>query len=258
MCGERRNITSPVKRVGSGNVIGEFFGDGSPRVLALHGWGRSHIDFAGVLEGFDGLAIDLPGFGASPEPETAGGAGEYADWIASVLDELDPPVVTIGHSFGGRVALLLAARFPDKVGALVLTGVPLLRLDSRMPKKPALRFRLLRKMNEIGVVSDEQMERVRRRYGSDDYRAARGVMREVLVKVVNESYEKDIEQVRCPVELVWGGNDSTVPVVVAESAMNLFANARLTVVDNCGHETLTGARDQLQSALARQLAALDR
>ncbi|MGD2061719.1 MAG: alpha/beta hydrolase, partial [Acidimicrobiia bacterium] len=113
-----------------GALFAEAFGSGTPEVLALHGWGRRGSDFATTLHGLDAIAPDLPGFGASPAPEAVIGADSYADIVAKILDSFDRPPVLVGHSFGGRVAVCLAAKHPRLVGDLVLTGVPLIRLET--------------------------------------------------------------------------------------------------------------------------------
>jgi pimeloyl-ACP methyl ester carboxylesterase len=78
--------------------------------LALHGWGRDHHDFDAVLAGVDALALDLPGHGVAPEPPAPWSTSEYAQWVLPVLDDLrQGPVVVVGHSFGARVAVQMAA-----------------------------------------------------------------------------------------------------------------------------------------------------
>ena len=57
-----------LRALADGALFAEAYGDGSPRVLALHGWGRRGNDFAASLAEFDALAVDLPGFGATPAP----------------------------------------------------------------------------------------------------------------------------------------------------------------------------------------------
>lgn len=199
----------------------QLFGDvrgTSPRVLALHGWGRDRTDFADVLGGIDAIAIDLPGFGASPPPPQAWGAREYAEAVSPVLDSFTDPPVVIGHSFGGRVAVCLAAVRP--VRGLVLAGVPLLR---RAPAaRPAPAYRLVRWANRLGLVGDERLERARRRYGSEDYRAASGVMRGVLVRVVGETYEDELAALRAPVRFVWGRDDTAAGAWIVEEARKLL------------------------------------
>lgn len=245
-----------MKAFGPDGIIGEQYGDARPRILALHGWGRTHRDFAALLEGFDAIALDLPGFGSTPTPEEAISAAGYALKIAPVLDELELPAVLIGHSFGGRAAVALAARNPEKVGALVLTGVPLLRLDEGGRSRTALGYRLLRTAHRLGLVKDDLMERARQRYGSADYKAASGIMREILVKAVNETYEDEMRAVKCPVELVWGEFDTAAPPAVGQGALEYFENAKLTVVEGCDHYTPANAPEALREALRRQLQGL--
>jgi pimeloyl-ACP methyl ester carboxylesterase len=170
-----------------GRLWGERYGSGRPWVLALHGWARDHRDFAGVLGGFDAVAVDLPGFGASPEPPGPWSTSEYASLLGAVLDECfgEGPVVVAGHSFGARVAVRLAA--DPRVVALVLVGAPLALPPGKLPGQPPLAYRLVRKLWRWGLVSGARMEAARVRYGSEDYAKASPIMRGVLVKAVAET-----------------------------------------------------------------------
>lgn len=231
-----------------GRAFAERHGTGTPTVIALHGWGRDRSDFAGVLAGTDALALDQPGFGATPEPPTAWSTADYADWLAEIITANGgPPPTVVGHSFGGRVAVQAAARHPDLIGSLVLTGVPLYRTEST--GKPALSYRLLRWANARGLVSDERMEAERRKRGSADYRNASGVMREVMVKAVNESYDDQVAAIRVPTRLVWGAADTAAPVWMAEKAHAAIPDSTLTVVDGSAHLIDAGLTAALQAAI---------
>ncbi len=232
-----------------GRLFARTFGADAPRIVGLHGWGRSAADLDGVLTGLDALAVDLPGFGASPPPEEPWGAADYAAALDPVFDTLEAPPVILGHSFGGRVAVAVAARRP--VAGLVLAGTPLLRL--RPPAPASRRYRLLRAAHRRGLVSDVRMEALRRRSGSADYRAATGVMRDVLVRVVTETYESELARLTCPVRLVWGGEDREVPVEVAERARRILSDAgvaaTLTVIEGVGHHVPLERPSALRAAL---------
>jgi pimeloyl-ACP methyl ester carboxylesterase len=234
-----------------GRIFGERSG-ASPRVLALHGWARDHRDWSGVLKGVDALLLDLPGFGASPAPAEAWGSYEYAEALRPVLDELVAPAVVVGHSFGGRVALQLAALAPDRVGGLVLSGVPL--GPRRSGRRPRLAFRVLKGLHRAGIVDDKRMEASRQRYGSDDYRRAEGVMRAVLVKTIAVDYGDLLGRISCPVELVWGTDDTAAPVEGARAAASKLRRAKLTELDG-DHFACFSCPDELRAAVERVLAA---
>ncbi|MGA7271786.1 MAG: alpha/beta hydrolase [Acidimicrobiia bacterium] len=228
----------PLISIADGALFAHRYGAGPPRILALHGWGRRGSDFAPVLEGLDALALDLPGFGASPPPDVVLGAHGYAEMMAPALELFDRPPLIVGHSFGGRVAVALEADHPGSSAALVLAGVPLLRgVNGR--KRPALAYRAIRAAHRLGLVSDERLERERQRHGSADYRAVGGIMRDVLVKVVNESYEEELARLEVRVYMVWGEDDPEVPVSVARRAVDLINEgggyARLEVLAGVGH-----------------------
>ena len=232
-----------------GALFAEVYGDGSPDVLALHGWGRRGNDFSAALDGLSAIAPDLPGFGASPVPGEVIGADAYGDIVAEILDSFDRPPVLVGHSFGGRVAVCLAAKHPELVGPLILTGVPLIKLQTG--RRPPLSYRLVRWLNSVGLVSDERMERERKSRGSADYRAASGVMRDILVKVVNESYEGQLSRLQGPVHLLWGADDREVPVSVAEAAGALLSDSTLEVLAGVGHLVPVQAPGALRLAIDR-------
>lgn len=220
-------------------------------MLALHGWRRDHRDFDAVLTGgsLAAVALDLPGFGSTPAPESAWGSVEYAEVVSAVLDEMQPRVIVVGHSFGGRVAVRLAASYPERVGGLVLTAAPLHR--SRDAARPRMRLRWARQLARTGLIRAEKLEALRQRYGSEDYRAATGVMRAVLVRTLREDYSDSLRGIRCPVELVWGDDDSEVPVAVARQLAHELPVSNLVVCPGAGHLTPLTVPGELRAAIER-------
>ncbi|MDG2113717.1 MAG: alpha/beta hydrolase, partial [Actinomycetota bacterium] len=135
------------------------------------------------------------------------------------------------------------------------TGVPLLHRAQRK-SKPALRYRIGRALHRTGILRDHHLEGLRDKYGSADYRAASGVMRDVLVTTVNESYEDQLKAISAPVELVWGDGDDAAPPEIAIRSEALLVDAQLTLLHGTDHFVPTKAPDELRAAIDRRREAL--
>ena len=191
-----------------------------------------------MRRGVSSVALDLPGFGSSPPPTVAGGARLYASLVVPVLTALGHPVTLVGHSFGGRVATVIAADHPEVVTSVIVTGTPL--LHSPVAVRSPRPYRMIRWLHRRGWLSDERMEAARHKYGSRDYRAASGIIRDVLVATVAEGYEEELARLEVPLHMLWGELDTVVPVAVAERANELLRTPdvgarRLRVLKDVGH-----------------------
>lgn len=217
-------------------------GRGEPVVL-LHGWGASSQSLAplcgALADSFRVLAVDLPGFGWSQGPPAAWGTTEYAGHIERLLQEAGVGrVALVGHSFGGRIAIALAAGQPARVSRLVLvasTGIrPRRRAGYYVRVAAAKLARWFFSLPGWGATGERIIATVSGRLGSRDYRAA-GRMRPILVKVVNEDLAPLLPSIQAPTLILWGDRDQEVP----RSAMDLMAaripRSRLVVFEGAGH-----------------------
>jgi pimeloyl-ACP methyl ester carboxylesterase len=249
-----------------GRLWGARYGTDGPWVLALHGWGRDHHDFDPVLAGLDAVALDLPGHGVAPEPPGPWSTSEYAQWVAPALDELDAgPVVLVGHSFGARVAVRLAGEGTHpgalRVAALVLVGAPLALPPGGAVRRAPLGYRAGRALHRAGLVPGDRMERLRQKYGSEDYRQASQIMRGVLVKAVAETARAAyMPSVRSwagggrALELVWGEHDTVTSLAGCKAALEglpATAPVRITVVPGAGHLMTAPVAAEVRAALMR-------
>jgi pimeloyl-ACP methyl ester carboxylesterase len=104
-------------------------GAGHP-VLFLHGWALGQHTYRSVLEriaaeGCVVYAPGLPGFGGTADlPKASFSMAGYAEWVGDFLDhlEVDEPIVVVGHSFGGGVAIRFAHDHRDRIRSLVLVN----------------------------------------------------------------------------------------------------------------------------------------
>lgn len=235
---------------------------GAATLIWGHGWGHSHRALLPLADPMQRMAaswlVDFPGFGESPLPPGAWGTEDYADAMAEWIEGMPPGKrIWVGHSFGCRVGLQLAARHPGAVSGLFLiaaAGLPPQRsLPARLRRAPRrIGFRIARALTPEGPARD----RLRERYGSSDYRNA-GAMRPVLVKAVNEDLGEVARAVRCPVVLVHGDNDRESPPDIATRIHALIPGSRLHLLRGFDHWTiLTDGRHQVTHLLGEMLEGL--
>lgn len=215
-------------------------GVGAP-VVVLHGWGGRIESMAPTLtcleSAFRVLALDLPGFGESPAPDGAWTTPDYAAFVRDVVDDAGVERAHfLGHSYGAKTSLYLAATHEGVVDRLVAVGSSGLRT----PPSPTARARRMASGvarfagRRLGAPGRVLRDRIHRRVASTDYRDA-GVMRPTLVNVVNEDLSPLLPRVTAPTLLVWGSNDDTTPVAHARRMEQLIPDAGLVVFENAGH-----------------------
>ncbi len=208
------------------------YGKGKDLVL-LHGWGQN-IEMMKPLgdrlsDKYRVTIIDLPGFGNSDEPKSDWTIEEYCEFVEEVLKKIKVSNPTmIGHSFGGRISIVYAAR--NKIDKLVLFGSPCVRRAQKL----SLKVRILKKMKQIPGLN--KMEGFAKRHiGSRDYKNASDMMRRILVKTVNQDLSDYAKKIKHPTLLIWGDNDTEVPVEQAKELEKLLADVGLIVLPNSGH-----------------------
>jgi pimeloyl-ACP methyl ester carboxylesterase len=241
LSGVRASVTTAAGEIPRATVIDRGTGRA---LLLLHGWGVSSELFAPVLAGLEPgrrlIVPDLPGFGATPEPDAAWSVHEYAAWCLALLDRLGVQQCDlIGHSNGGRIGIVLAAEHPQRIGRMVLAGSA--GITPRRTLGDAARVRTYKALRAVersplvpGAVRRTAKRRADRR-GSADYRAVSGTMRGTLVRIVNEDLRAILPSLRMPVLLIWGDRDTETPVDDGRLMERLIPDAGLVVFEGAGH-----------------------
>ncbi|HUS96032.1 MAG TPA: alpha/beta hydrolase [Hyphomicrobiaceae bacterium] len=217
------------------------------RFIWAHGWGQNRKAFAPLAQSFQSLGdhvlLDFPGFGNSPQPRETWTTADYADLCARFL-EANPTsaeTVWIGHSFGGRVGLQLAARHPKTLARMCLiasAGLPRQRsaIEKARVTGKVYTYKALKKLAPlIGMDTGK----LRDRFGSTDYKAA-GAMRDILIKTVKEDQTKSAATIRCPVQLIYGERDTETPPEIGRRLAQLIPGAKLHILDGQDHYSVLG------------------
>lgn len=216
-------------------------GDGPVPVVALHGWGGSVHSFWPVAQqlrryGYTTHVIAFPGFGGSERPPEPWGVPEYAAFVVAYLDAQNlERVHLLGHSFGGRVSLVLGADHADRVDKMVLAD----SAGVRPPGNPARDLLIKAGKSVLHLPGLNRLyEPLRRKtyqqLGATDYLEA-GPLQETFVKVVEQDLLTYAARVSRPTLLVWGSLDEDTPLWQGRQLERTIPDAGLHVFEGAGH-----------------------
>lgn len=204
---------------------------GKPIVL-LHGWGQN-IEMMQMLgepfkKDYRIIILDFPGFGLSEEPKEVMDVGDYTTLVEKFLNKLKVKnPILIGHSFGGRVSVKYASR--NEVDKVILLSPALRGHD-----KKGLKTKVLKTLKKVPVIKNLEGW-AKNHIGSRDYKAASPIMKQVLVKTVNEDLSSDAKKIKVPVILIYGDLDSEVPIEDTKEYENLIPDCGLILYEGCTH-----------------------
>lgn len=218
---------------------------GKPLVL-MHGWGCDSSTVRSIQEAMADrcrvINVDLPGFGKSDEPPLLPdgrpwGVYEYADCIEGLISHLglEKPILT-GHSYGGRIAIVIGSRRPlDKMVLVDSAGIKPKRKLRYYIK--VWSFKTYKKLLPLFVGKKKAarlIEKRRAKAGSADYRNSSPMMRSVMSRSVNQDLRHLLPSISASTLLIWGENDTATPLSDARLMERLIPDAGLVSFPGAG------------------------
>jgi pimeloyl-ACP methyl ester carboxylesterase len=257
-------------------------GVGEP-VLFIHGLGGSWPNWLEQLPvlgaGRRAIALDLPGFGASPMPAASISIPHYAEIVAGVMDALEiPSAAIVGNSMGGEISAELAITDPDRVQRLVLVspaGVSTASVAKRLPAIRRAHPAVHAFTQWMGANADQVVRRPRARAAALRAVAAqpqniapefaaeqlRGMGKPGFLPALeaiaahSQTLRERLPAIGCPTLVVWGDKDPVVPVRDAEVFAGQIPGARKVVWEQTGHVAMFERADEFNALLESFLSA---
>ena len=209
------------------NIYYKIVGKGKIPIVFLHGWGGNTNSFLYICKhltmDFRALFIDFPPFGNSDEPTQTFDIFDYANMTREIITINNFENCNIvAHSFGGRVATILASE--GIANKLILTASAGMKVK-RSPKY-YIKVYWHKLLKKIGITSNG---------GSADYKQLSTKMKKTFVNIVNTNLEKYAININVPTILFWGKNDKDTPFYMAKRLKKLIKNSEIVSYNNCGH-----------------------
>ncbi|MDR1821016.1 MAG: alpha/beta hydrolase, partial [Oscillospiraceae bacterium] len=176
---------------------------------------------------------DQPGFGDTPEPAEPYTVSDCAEIVREfILSFGTEDCILVGHSYGGRVIIKLAAeKQPFAISKIIL-------FDSAglVPVRHAKdKLRSVVTKSARAFLPSKTAEKLKNKFGSDDYRNASPIMRKTLVFAVNEDLREHLPKITAPTLLFWGELDTATPLADARVMESLIPDAGLVIAQGAGH-----------------------
>ncbi len=237
-------------------------------LVILHGWGatvKSYDRLKPLLEqgGNSVVIFDLPGFGKAAPPPCAWSVDDYADWVLRYLDAAGlQKYYLFGHSFGGRIAIKIAAGPSEKLAGLILCDA------AGVTPRPKTKIALFGFLSKIGnaIFSLPLLnfsKPIARKFvywlsGERDYHYLQGdVMRETFRTVLVEDLTSFLPKIHTPTMVVWGEKDKMTPLSDAHAINRGIANSKLEILKNIGHNPHLEAPEKLAAIIDKFIKSFD-
>lgn len=227
----------------------EKYGDAGEEILLLHGWGVTlEACIAPLAKALQTncrvTALEFPAHGASGKPAQTWGVPEYAAWVKAMMETLRlAPQTVVAHSFGGRVAIVLATHYPQLVTRMVLTGAAGLiapktaaqEAEGRRYQRQKQQLEMLKALPLIGRFARAAQERLRDKRSSPDYKALDEEMKKTFVRIITQDLQPMLTEIHQPTLLIWGDQDEETPLWMGKTMAEEIKDAALIIFEGRGH-----------------------
>jgi pimeloyl-ACP methyl ester carboxylesterase len=207
-------------------------------VLFLNGWMENSDTWKPIIKGFEKefncFTLEFPGFGVFPAPKKTWDISDYAVWVQGEIDRLEIKEVTVvGHSFGGRVAIVLCSK-DSRIKKVVLYSTP--GFEEPKSTKTKLLQSAIKMSDRIGVKKERIpfSNYLSDKFRSSDYKTA-GSMREIFISAINFNLSPFMKEIKIPTLLLWGENDKESSLATANRMQSTIRNAELKIIPEAGH-----------------------
>lgn len=219
-------------------------------LIILHGWQSSKERWQKVKEeiekeGIKVIVPDIPGFKPETELKEPWDLDNYIDWFYSIISsqKLDEGFFLLGHSFGGRMAIKIAAKNLFNLKGVILVSA------AGIKKKPTFGRKILSVGATIVKISGIREAPVLKqiyyflrtffyRYilNKTDYIDAKGFLNDTIKNILDEDLTTSLDKITVPTMIVWGKLDKITPLEDAYLMKEKIKKSKIALMENIGHD----------------------
>ena len=234
-----------ITKILSDNLTYSQVNSENPKICFLHGWGGESNNWKNISGEFESIALDIPGFGKSVPFEKSFSPKTYAEYLIDIIP--DSVEIIVGHSYGGRIAVHLSRL--KKYKKIVVIASPLVKVEKT--KDSISIFKFYKFIHKLNLISDEKLEKIKKKYGSEDYKNANKYLRDTLVMAVNDDLVQILPKIDTHVDLIYGEYDTTVLPQNGTTANKIIPDSDLTILPKENHFCLNSSKEKIIEIIKR-------
>jgi len=216
-------------------------------IIILHGWGSNKElmkkSFSPYMKGFRHIYVDLPGFGGSTCP-TALNTADVSRIVELFMIHINASKsIVLGHSFGGKVGLLLDPQ------ALVLVASACIYIQKPLSIK--LKIATTKIFNFLGL------RKLRSLFVAEDAKSLSRPMYDTFKNVVNEDFSSEFSAYKGKALLCWGKEDTATPLSSAHKINELIKDSQLEIYEGDHYSFMNNTEDICKKIEATFLQTLE-
>ena len=222
------------------NLYYEKHGNGKQNIIILPGWGdnRKTFDFlTNKLKDFFTIYIfDYPGFGNTSFPNHDLTIYDYAQVFNDFLEDknINKPII-LGHSFGGRLIILLSSIYKKHFNKIILMDSAGIKNFSFKKTIRKYTYKLLKKLKIFFKDKQQYLKKLLKIFGSTDFKNINPKMQNTFISIVNTNLVKYIKNINDETLIIWGIIDQETPYKDAIKFNKLIKTSYLIPINNSGH-----------------------
>ncbi|MDP3093249.1 MAG: alpha/beta hydrolase [bacterium] len=214
------------------------------QILILHGWGRFTGSWTPVKEllekqGYQVFYPPFPGLDENQPLNSPWTIDDYVEWAKTYADKNGlADFFLLGHSFGGRVSIKFAVKYPEKLKGLILVSAAGIR-NKKISKVYNLFAKLSKAINKLSFIPGYQFCRkalYRLILRKTDYVTLKTqTMKETFKNVIEEDLAGQLAQIKTPTLILWGDKDKTTPLSDGKFMERMISGSLLRIIAGAPH-----------------------
>ena len=205
-------------------------------IIFLHGFGGNLNNFSYFAKifnnfGYSTLNINLTDFGFKKLPKFFN-IYDYSEIVFKLIKSLNIKNYNlVGHSFGGRISLILASQYNCINKLILVDSAGLKPKFSLKTKSKILKYKFYKFLVSKNIIKKEKLNS----FGSSDYKNLPDNLKAVFNNVIKEDLTYLLKNVNNKTLIIFGKNDKDTPVYMAKKLHKNIKNSKLVIFNDAGH-----------------------